>query len=152
MGKIMQRAGGGKVTVEGLAAGKVKAGETVTIKQGSKVVQSVTGNYAFPAGSGKIVLLITAKGVIVPGGGGFGEAKIRYYDSKYISASGTTGTAIAAGIYYCISVTEYGMGATSSGTYSKGASFYMSTPGPYGQSGTYQTYTGALAVSYIPLT
>lgn len=43
MGKVQQRAGGGKATVENLAAGNVKSGVTVTVKQGSKTVQQVTG-------------------------------------------------------------------------------------------------------------
>ncbi len=46
MGKILQCAGGGKVTVEGLAAGNLRSGATVTVKQGSKVVQQVTGSLA----------------------------------------------------------------------------------------------------------
>lgn len=44
MGKAQQAAGGGKVTVEGLAAAVVQAGKTVTVKQGSKVVQQTTGS------------------------------------------------------------------------------------------------------------
>lgn len=38
------KGGGGTVTVEGLAADVVKSGTTVTVKQGTKVVASVTGN------------------------------------------------------------------------------------------------------------
>ena len=37
-------AGGGKVTVEGLSADVVLAGSTVTVKQGTKVVQQVEGS------------------------------------------------------------------------------------------------------------
>ena len=40
---MMGAAGGGKVTVEGLSADAVKKGTTVTVKQGAKVVTSVTG-------------------------------------------------------------------------------------------------------------
>lgn len=43
MGKVQQRAGGGKVTTEGLAAENIRDGVTVTVRQGSKTVQSVTG-------------------------------------------------------------------------------------------------------------
>lgn len=43
MGKALQRAGGGKVTVEGLTADIVQAGKTITVKQGSKVVKTVIG-------------------------------------------------------------------------------------------------------------
>ncbi len=43
MGKVQLRAGGGRVTVEGLAAGDLRSGTTVTVRQGSKVVQEVTG-------------------------------------------------------------------------------------------------------------
>lgn len=57
MGRVQQRAGGGKVTTENLVAGNIKSGVTVTVKQGSKTVQSVTGKlllkkitvYEFPA-------------------------------------------------------------------------------------------------------
>ena len=48
MSKVQQRAGGGKVTVEGLTADVVQAGNTVTVKQGSKVVQEVRGSYLTP--------------------------------------------------------------------------------------------------------
>lgn len=44
MGKVQQRAGGGKATVENLAAENLKSGVTVTVKQGSKTVQQVTGS------------------------------------------------------------------------------------------------------------
>lgn len=43
MSRVQQRAGGGKITVEGLAAGNIKKDVAVTVKQGSKTVQSVTG-------------------------------------------------------------------------------------------------------------
>ena len=43
MGQVLQRAGGGKVTVEGLTVDVVKSGASVTVKQGSKTVQTVTG-------------------------------------------------------------------------------------------------------------
>ena len=43
MGEVSQRAGGGKVTVEGLTAEVVRAGKPVTVRQGSKVVQSLVG-------------------------------------------------------------------------------------------------------------
>lgn len=46
MGEILQRAGGGKVTVTGLTAAAVKNGVSVIVKQGSKVVQSITGTLA----------------------------------------------------------------------------------------------------------
>lgn len=39
------KGGGGKVTVSGLSAGVVKSGTTVTVKQGTKTVSSVTGSY-----------------------------------------------------------------------------------------------------------
>lgn len=45
MGKTQQAAGGGKVTVEGLSPEKIKAGETITIRQGSKAVGQTTGSY-----------------------------------------------------------------------------------------------------------
>ena len=41
---MMGSAGGGKVTVTGLTAEVVLAGKTVTVKQGAKEVDSVTGN------------------------------------------------------------------------------------------------------------
>lgn len=45
MGNVQQQAGGGggKVTTENLTAENIKNGVTVTVKQGSKTVQSVTG-------------------------------------------------------------------------------------------------------------
>lgn len=43
---MMSAAGGGKVTVTGLAANVVKQGTTVTVKQGSKTVASVVGAFA----------------------------------------------------------------------------------------------------------
>ena len=43
MGNVQQRAGGGKASTENLIAGNIKNGVTVTVKQGSKTVQSVTG-------------------------------------------------------------------------------------------------------------
>lgn len=46
MSRVQQCAGGGKLTVEGLIPAVVQQGKTVTIKQGSKVVQSVTGSLA----------------------------------------------------------------------------------------------------------
>lgn len=42
-GTLNFKGGGGKVTVTGLAAGAVKKGTTVTVKQGAKVVSSVVG-------------------------------------------------------------------------------------------------------------
>lgn len=42
-GTLNFKGGGGKVTVTGLAAGAVKKGTTVTVKQGAKVVSSVEG-------------------------------------------------------------------------------------------------------------
>lgn len=36
--------GGGKVTIEGLSADVVLDGSTITVKQGNKVLQNVTGN------------------------------------------------------------------------------------------------------------
>lgn len=44
MGVVGTAAGGGKVTVTGLAPEVVKSGTTVTVKSGSRVVQQVTGN------------------------------------------------------------------------------------------------------------
>lgn len=43
MGVVGTAAGGGKVTVTGLAPNVVKSGTTVTVKSGSRVVQQVTG-------------------------------------------------------------------------------------------------------------
>lgn len=43
MGVVGTAAGGGKVTVTGLAPEVVKSGTTVTVKSGSRVVQQVTG-------------------------------------------------------------------------------------------------------------
>ena len=45
MSKSMMAASGGKVTVTGLSADVVLAGNTVTVKQGAKVVQQVAGTY-----------------------------------------------------------------------------------------------------------
>lgn len=45
-GVLNFKGGGGRVTVSGLSAGAVKKGTTVTVKQGAKTVQSVTGTYA----------------------------------------------------------------------------------------------------------
>lgn len=45
MGVVMQRAGGGKVTVEGLEPGALKRGATATVKQGSKVIKEVIGTF-----------------------------------------------------------------------------------------------------------
>lgn len=45
MGQVMQRAGGGKVTTENLTADNVKSGVTVTVKQGSRVIQSIVGTH-----------------------------------------------------------------------------------------------------------
>lgn len=39
------KGGGGRVTVSGLSANAVKKGTTITVKQGAKTVQSVTGTY-----------------------------------------------------------------------------------------------------------
>ena len=39
------KGGGGKVTVSGLSADVVKTGATVTVKQGAKIVESVTGSF-----------------------------------------------------------------------------------------------------------
>ena len=44
-GVLNFKGGGGRVTVEGLSAGTVKKGTTVTVKQGAKTVQSVVGSY-----------------------------------------------------------------------------------------------------------
>ncbi|WP_394967447.1 hypothetical protein [Candidatus Allofournierella merdipullorum] len=44
-GTLNFKGGGGKVTVTGLAAGAVKKGTTVTVKQGAKTVASVVGTY-----------------------------------------------------------------------------------------------------------
>lgn len=41
---MMSAAGGGKVTVSGLEAGKILQGTTVTVKQGSKTVANVAGS------------------------------------------------------------------------------------------------------------
>lgn len=49
MGRVLMRAGGGKVTVEGLSPAVVQQGKTVTIKQGSKVVQRVAGTFTGPS-------------------------------------------------------------------------------------------------------
>lgn len=46
MSTSMIGAAGGKVTVTGLAAGTVKKGTTVTVKQGARTVVSVTGTLA----------------------------------------------------------------------------------------------------------
>lgn len=46
MSKVQQAAGGGRVTVTGLTAGTVRSGVTVTVKQGSKIISSVTGTAA----------------------------------------------------------------------------------------------------------
>lgn len=62
MGKVLQRAGGGKATVEGLTADVVQAGKTITIKQGSKIIREVTGNYQSP-------VVATAWGFCGPHGG-----------------------------------------------------------------------------------
>ena len=43
MGQVLMRAGGGKVSTENLTAENIKSGVTVTVKQGSKTVQSVAG-------------------------------------------------------------------------------------------------------------
>ena len=43
MGKIGTGAGGGRVTATGLLPENIKAGETVTVQQGSKVVAKVDG-------------------------------------------------------------------------------------------------------------
>lgn len=48
MGVVGTAPGGGKVTVEGLRAEVVKSGSTVTVRQGSRVVQQVAGT--LPAG------------------------------------------------------------------------------------------------------
>lgn len=45
-GVLNFKGGGGRVTVEGLSADVVKKGTNVTVKQGAKTVQSVTGSYA----------------------------------------------------------------------------------------------------------
>lgn len=45
MGQVQQRAGGGKVTVEGLTSEVLLTGNTVTIRQGSKAVQNVVGKF-----------------------------------------------------------------------------------------------------------
>ncbi len=44
MGKVLMRAGGGRVSTENLTANNIKSGVTVSVKQGSKPVQSVTGS------------------------------------------------------------------------------------------------------------
>ena len=44
-GTLNFKGGGGKVTVTGLAAAAIKQGNTVTVKQGEKVVASVAGTY-----------------------------------------------------------------------------------------------------------
>lgn len=72
MGKVQQRAGGGKVTVEGLAAEVVQKGSVVTVKQGSKTVQQLTGTLdrpifvsaAYQSGTG---LVAFADGVYISG-------------------------------------------------------------------------------------
>ena len=43
MGHVGTSAGGGRVTTTGLLSENIKAGETVTVKQGSKIVQNITG-------------------------------------------------------------------------------------------------------------
>ena len=43
------KGGGGKVTVSGLSAAAVKTGVTVTVKQGAKAVQTVTGTFTADA-------------------------------------------------------------------------------------------------------
>ena len=48
---MMSAAGGGKVTVSGLEAGKILQGTTVTVKQGSKTVASVAGSIPSKAAS-----------------------------------------------------------------------------------------------------
>ena len=45
MGKIGYEAGGGKVTAENLAAENIRAGVTVTLRQGNKIVREVPGTY-----------------------------------------------------------------------------------------------------------
>lgn len=54
MGVVGTAAGGGKVTVTGLAPEAVKKGTTVTVKSGSRVVQQVTGTLS----SGKTILVL----------------------------------------------------------------------------------------------
>lgn len=44
-GTLNFKGGGGKVTITGLAAGAVKKGTTVTVKQGAKVVANILGTY-----------------------------------------------------------------------------------------------------------
>lgn len=43
MGQVLMRAGGGKVTVDGLTPEAMLAGETVVVKQGNKVLKKVRG-------------------------------------------------------------------------------------------------------------
>ena len=82
MGVVMQRAGSGKVTVEGLTADIVQAGKTVTVKQGSKVVQTVTGTVdrsicVYAAGGG-YYLTPVGDGTYCDGGTFLQNCKVRY--------------------------------------------------------------------------
>lgn len=56
-GVLNFKGGGGKATVSGLSAGVVKTGTTVTVKQGAKTIQAVTGTFTSDANAAAAQIL-----------------------------------------------------------------------------------------------
>lgn len=96
------KGGGGKVTVEGLSAGVVKKGATVTVKQGAKTVLSVAGTYvpsmgivSIPSKSGYVSTNATATLTFSNMGKNFVSVYMDVEVKNWGSKADATGTVIA---------------------------------------------------------
>ncbi|MBQ8646802.1 MAG: hypothetical protein IJ484_01515 [Oscillospiraceae bacterium] len=85
MANALMAPGGAKVTTEGLTAENVVSGQTVTVKQGSKTVASVTGS-----GRTGTLAFISGKSTPASGAGSYRSGNIFYAANGCVTYSGTT--------------------------------------------------------------
>lgn len=122
MGKIGTAAGGGRVTATGLLPENIKAGETVEIKQGSKVVESVQG-----ALTGYLPV-----GYTMTNGHGYSDTTCSWGSfDQTLATGGSRLTIKKAGTYYTVSQASWNTMELNGGTYSNGNREVTLKPGDY---------------------
>lgn len=117
MSKGMLGAAGGKVTVTGLSADVVKQGTTVTVKQGTKVIESVTGTYTGEENYAVLAMPMMQQNLQT--------MMVSYWNgSTYVSGDATYGTVTVKGTVKKVVITGITGGTicghSSAGTFTSG--------------------------------